>query len=174
MHCSEFQTVTAGKFKRTLTPTKRVTKEDLDKSKEELEEIFILFRDFVKQNRPKLDIEKVATGETWFGTDALERGLCDELKTADEVLMDFVDRGYNVFEVEYSPPEEIPGSLGDLLGPLGSKSPRTGGSLIRRFFRWIVQTVSDEITAELDTMDQSVEKKYLAQDTRADRFRARR
>jgi hypothetical protein len=62
--------------KRTITPTKKVTKEDFQKSKEDIEEVFGLFRDFVKANRPKLDIDKVATGETWFGTAALERKLC--------------------------------------------------------------------------------------------------
>jgi serine protease SohB len=62
--------------KRTLTPTKKVTKEDYQKSKQDIEEVFGLFRDFVKENRPKLDIDEVATGETWFGTAALERKLC--------------------------------------------------------------------------------------------------
>ena len=62
--------------KRTITPTKKVTKEDFQKSKQDIEEVFGLFRDFVKENRPKLDIDQVATGETWFGTAALERKLC--------------------------------------------------------------------------------------------------
>ena len=78
---SEFQTVTAGKYKRTLTPTKKVTKEDLEKSKEELEGVLLLFKDFVHQNRPSLDIDKVATGETWFGEEALKQGLCDAIAT---------------------------------------------------------------------------------------------
>jgi serine protease SohB len=69
----------SGCSKRTLTPTKKVTKEDFQKSKEDIEGVFNLFRDFVKENRPQLDIEKVATGETWFGTAALERGLCKPL-----------------------------------------------------------------------------------------------
>jgi serine protease SohB len=56
-----------------------VTKEDFQKSKEDIEGVFNLFRDFVQENRPQLDIEKVATGETWFGTAALERGLCKSL-----------------------------------------------------------------------------------------------
>jgi serine protease SohB len=62
--------------KRTLTPTKKVTKEDYQKSKDDIENVFGLFRDFVQENRPQLDIEQVATGETWFGTAALERRLC--------------------------------------------------------------------------------------------------
>ena len=65
--------MTAGKFKRTLTPTKKVTKEDLAKSKKDIEDVLILFKDFVAENRPALDIENVATGETWFGKDALSR-----------------------------------------------------------------------------------------------------
>ena len=55
--CSEFQTVTAGKFKRTLTPTKKVTKEDKKKSEEDIEQIFNLFKGWVGQNRPQLDID---------------------------------------------------------------------------------------------------------------------
>jgi len=43
-----------------------VTKEDFLKSKQDVEEILVLFRDFVAQQRPQLDIESVATGETWF------------------------------------------------------------------------------------------------------------
>ena len=58
----EFQTVTAGKYKRTITPTKRVTKEDFDKTKEDVEGILTLFKQFVHQNRPSLDIDDVATG----------------------------------------------------------------------------------------------------------------
>lgn len=63
---SQFQTVTAGKFKRTLTPTKKITKEDLAKSEEDIAEIFQLFKGWVAQNRPQLNIDEVATGETWY------------------------------------------------------------------------------------------------------------
>ncbi len=95
----EFQTITAGKFKRTVTPTKKITKEDIKKSEEDIADIFNLFKSFVKSQRPQLNIESVATGETWFGEDALARGLCDELGTADDVLLDFLDNGYDVYEV---------------------------------------------------------------------------
>ena len=107
----EFATITAGKYKRTVTPTKKITKEDLKKSTEDIQEIFNLFKGFVKSQRPQLDIEKVATGDTWFGEDALEKGLCDEIATADDVLLDFVDQGYDVYEVAYEPPPEIASGL---------------------------------------------------------------
>merc|ERR1712127_536119 len=79
----EFQTITAGKYKRTITPTKKTTAEDLKKSKEDIEDILSLFKVFVKENRPSLDIDKVATRETWFGQDVLDRNLCDEIRTKE-------------------------------------------------------------------------------------------
>jgi ClpP class serine protease len=162
---SEFQTVTAGKYKRTITPTKKVTKEDFKKSSEDVAEILELFSTFVKQNRPQLDMEKIATGETWFGTAALEKGLCDEIKTVDEVLTNFVDSGYNVYEVEYSPPPEIPGPFGQL-APAGSSND----SFIRKAVRSMVRFVVDEIKAEF--RGGSIENRYQAKDDSADRFRA--
>jgi len=100
----EFQTVTAGKFKRTLTPTKKVTKEDLAKSKKDIEDVLVLFKDFVAENRPALDIENVATGETWFGKDALSRNLVDKLKTSDDVLLDLLAGGAEIFSVQLKQP----------------------------------------------------------------------
>ena len=114
----EFQTVTAGDFKRTVTPTKKVTKEDLAKTESDIKEIFSLFKTFVKGQRPELDIEKVATGETWFGQDALDRHLCDELRTFDDVKLDLFEGGCEVLQVSYSPPPSTP--LEALLQPAGS------------------------------------------------------
>merc|ERR1712238_621138 len=62
----EFQTVTAGEFKRTITPFKKVTKEDLGKAKDDIAQILRLFKGYVAANRPSLNIDEVATGETWF------------------------------------------------------------------------------------------------------------
>jgi len=100
----EFQTVTAGKFKRTLTPTKKVTTEDLEKSKKDIEDVLVLFKGFVAENRPTLDIDNVATGETWFGKDALSRNLVDKLKTSDDVLLDLLSAGAEIFSVQLKQP----------------------------------------------------------------------
>jgi ClpP class serine protease len=165
--CSEFQTVTAGKFKRTLTPTKKVTKADLEKSKEDLEEVLGQFSGFVKKNRPSLDIEAVATGETWFGDAALERGLCDEIKTVDDVLLNYVDLGYNVYEVEYNPPQVVPEGLAQLF-PAGAQD----GSLVRRGIRWAVSAVVEEARSALDEKS-SISQRYMAKDDTSDRVQAR-
>ena len=90
-HGVDFEQVTAGKYKRTVTMFGKNTDEDRAKLKEELEEVHALFKDAVSKYRPELDLEKVATGEHWYGTSALERGLADELKTSDEVLKALAD-----------------------------------------------------------------------------------
>jgi signal peptide peptidase SppA len=107
----EFQTVTAGKFKRTLTPTKKIEKADVEKSKADIEDVLTLFKTFVKTQRPKLVIDDVATGETWFGADALKRDLCDELKTTDDVLLELLATGSEIFSVKYRPPQSGPAAL---------------------------------------------------------------
>lgn len=168
---SEFQTITAGKYKRTITPTKKVAPEDIKKSKEDIEEVLKLFKKFVKENRPSLDIEKVATGETWFGTDALDRNLCDEINTADDVITEFIDAGYNVFDVKYDPPPEKPEFAGLL--PIGVES--SGGSgLVSRAVRWLARTVAAEFKSEMDelTASQRPDRKYMMQDDSSERIRA--
>jgi len=85
-HGVDFEQVTAGKYKRTVTMFGENTDEDRAKLKEELEEVHTLFKDAVAKYRPELDLEKIATGEHWYGTRALELGLADELLTSDELL----------------------------------------------------------------------------------------
>ena len=60
--------------------------EDRANLKEELEDVHELFKSAVSQYRPNLDLEKVATGEHWYGSRALDMGLADEIKTSDEVI----------------------------------------------------------------------------------------
>jgi serine protease SohB len=110
-----FNTITAGKFKRTLTPTKKATKEDIDKTKQDIEQILVLFKNFVASNRPQLDIDNVATGETWFGPDALKNKLVDELVTADDKLLELRNVGCELLSVKYDDPRRRKGALGSLL-----------------------------------------------------------
>jgi serine protease SohB len=85
-HGVEFEQVTAGKYKRTVTMFGENTDEDRAKLKEELEDVHALFKEAVGKYRPDLDLEKVATGEHWYGTRALDLGLADEIRTSDELL----------------------------------------------------------------------------------------
>ena len=96
----DVEILTAGEYKRTLTLFGENTDKAREKFVDDLEDVHELFKDFVSDNRPQLDIEKVATGEAWFGKRALERDLVDELKTSDEYIVDCCsDR--DVFLVKY-------------------------------------------------------------------------
>ncbi len=83
----DFEQITAGKYKRTVTMFGENTDEDRAKLKEELEDVHTLFKAAISKYRPELDLDKVATGEHWYGTRALELGLADEIGTSDELLM---------------------------------------------------------------------------------------
>ncbi len=96
----DYEIVTAGKFKRTLTVFGENTEEGREKFKDQLEDIHILFKNFVSSNRPKLksNIEDVATGEYWFGEQCLEKNLIDHIKTSEDFLFQHKDK-YEIFEV---------------------------------------------------------------------------
>ena len=83
----DFEQFKAGEYKRTVTLFGETTDEDRKKMQSDIDETHDLFKEFVKQQRPSLDIDKVATGEHWFGTQALELGLVDVIKTSDDYLM---------------------------------------------------------------------------------------
>ena len=71
-----------------------------DKFQEELEDTHKLFKSFVTENRPQLEIEMVATGEHWYGTRALERKLIDIIQTSDDYLL-AASKDRDIFEVHY-------------------------------------------------------------------------
>lgn len=89
---------TAGEYKRTVTMFGENGDKEREKLRLELQETHELFRDFVSDNRPKLDIEKVSTGEHWYGKQALELNLVDELITSDEFLIKSLDE-FDIYEL---------------------------------------------------------------------------
>lgn len=96
----DFEQITAGDYKRTLTLFGKNTDKDREKFKEELEETHRLFKDFVKDSREQVDIDKIATGEHWYGKRAIELNLVDELITSDDYLTNSAKEA-DVFEVKY-------------------------------------------------------------------------
>ncbi|WP_368529133.1 protease SohB [Enterobacter cloacae] len=82
---------TAGQYKRTLTLLGENTEEGRQKFREDLNETHHLFKDFVHRMRPALDIEQVATGEHWYGTQAQEKGLVDDVGTSDDLLLNLME-----------------------------------------------------------------------------------
>ena len=99
-HGVDFEQISAGEHKRTVTMFGKNTDADREKLKEELEDVHALFKDAVSRYRPELDLDKVSTGEHWYGTRALELGLADEIKTSDELLLELsADR--DLYQVSY-------------------------------------------------------------------------
>lgn len=78
---------TAGQYKRTLTLLGENTEEGREKFREDLNETHQLFKGFVHSMRPSLDIDAVATGEHWYGVQAQEKGLVDEISTSDDLII---------------------------------------------------------------------------------------
>lgn len=99
-HDIDFELLTAGEYKRTLTMFGENTQKGREKFIEELEETHGLFKDFVSANRPTLDISRVATGEVWYGQHALQQGLVDELQTSDAFVQSRL-ANWDVFEVRF-------------------------------------------------------------------------
>jgi len=96
----DFEQVTAGRFKRTLTVFGKNTDEGREKLREEIEEVHALFKTQITSHRPQLDIEQVATGEYWYGTRALELELIDEIQTSDDFLAEAVAES-DLYRVAY-------------------------------------------------------------------------
>lgn len=137
-------TVTAGKYKRALTPTKKTEPEDIEKTKADLEDILKLFSGFVKKNRPSLNVSAVATGDTWFGPDALDVGLVDELGTLDDLILAYIQKGCDVVTIKTS----AGGSpLNQLLMAEDDVSPRiwAGGAGAARLFASVLHLVADAV-----------------------------
>jgi len=109
-HGVDFEQVTAGKYKRTVTMFGENTDEDRAKLKEDLEDVHSLFKAAVSRYRPDLDLDKVATGEHWYGTRALELGLADEIKTSDEVVAELIGER-ELFQVTYKVKQPLPKRL---------------------------------------------------------------
>ncbi len=107
----DFELHTAGDFKRTLTVFGENTDEGRQKFKEDLENIHRLFKEFVKKNRPQLDIDEVAQGEFWLGQDALEKKLVDRICTSDQYLLD-LSANADIYEVKYVVKKNVMSKLG--------------------------------------------------------------
>jgi serine protease SohB len=99
-HDVEFELLTAGEHKRTLTMFGENTEKGREKFIEELEETHQLFKEYVSTRRPQIDINKIATGEIWYGSRAKDIKLIDDIQTSDDYLVSRIEDA-DVFEVAY-------------------------------------------------------------------------
>ncbi|WP_447591050.1 protease SohB [Aquipseudomonas campi] len=110
-HDIDFEVLTAGEYKRTLTVFGENTEKGREKFQEDLEITHELFKDFVARYRPQLEMDEIATGEVWLGLAAQGKLLVDELKTSDEYLAERA-READLFQLHYAEKKSLPERFG--------------------------------------------------------------
>jgi len=125
----DLEQITAGEFKRTLTLFGENTDKAREKFRDEIEETHGLFKTFVSTQRPSLNIDLVATGEHWFATQAIDKGLIDVIKTSDDALLEQQSER-QIYKVKY----KVKKGLSDKLAlGLSSGVNKVGVSLLSKF-----------------------------------------
>ncbi len=134
-HDVDFELLTAGKHKRSLTMFGENNSDGRQQVQQELEDIHVLFKDWIAEFRPQLNLDEVADGRTWYGRRALEMGLVDALQTSDDWLLD-ASRDAELLQVRWRPQA----ALGD------------------RLQNWVAATLEQ---AAVRVLDRAVEREQL-------------
>lgn len=141
----DFEMYTAGQYKRTVTMFGENTAEGKAKFEQELQQTHILFKHFVEKYRPQLNVEKVATGEHWYGQDALDLNLVDKLQTSDEYLLSLLPQ-HDIYVIQT---RKKP-TLGE---KLGLQAAQMADSLIPAVMNKLVDSLSKANSSLLQIRD---------------------
>ena len=114
-HDVDVEMLTAGEYKRTLTMLGENTAAGRAKVQAQLDEMHGLFKAFIHEHRPDLDVEMVATGEYWQGVRAKELGLVDEIATSDDWLLARREEA-DLLALCWQPPNTVSGWVRRFLG----------------------------------------------------------
>jgi hypothetical protein len=100
----------------------------------------------------------------------------DEIKTVDEIILEHVESGYDVYEIKYKPPRKLQTTFDSLFQDEEeelSSGGGVGGGWIDSAVRWLVRRITTSVKRELlmdGSSTTSVEQRYLAKDDTADRI----
>ena len=132
-HGIDFELFKGGEYKRTVTVFGENTDADRAKLQQDIEDIHGIFKTFVTEQRPGLDVEQVATGEHWLGRRARELGLCDTLVTSDDYLLEADERA-ELVGVRYVAPKRLSTRLAESVAVLlgGAEDALRTGARDRR------------------------------------------
>ncbi len=114
-HDVDVKEYTAGEFKRTVSLLGEITPKGEEKFQQQLEETHVLFKSFVQKFRPHMNLPEVATGEYWYGEQAITKGLVDEIRTSDDYLMALADK-HQIIKVKFEQHESIGDKLSGIIG----------------------------------------------------------
>lgn len=115
-----FEQHTAGNYKRTVTMFGENTDEDRKKLNEQLEDIHVLFKDFITSQRKNVDIDKVSTGEYWYGKSALDLNLVDGIMTSDEYILSMRNK-FDIILIKYKPVKTLSDKISKFSSDLTKK-----------------------------------------------------
>lgn len=94
--------LTAGEYKRTVSLFGEISEKGKAKQLKDIEDMHKLFKEHVHANRSSLDVDKVSTGEYWYGIRAKELNLVDQILTSDDYIAQLLKDNKRVFKVEMS------------------------------------------------------------------------
>lgn len=121
-HDVDFKEYTAGEFKRTVTLFGEVTPKGEEKFVRQLEETHTLFKSFIHQFRPQLNLQLIATGEYWYGEQAIALGLIDKIQTSDDYVLEKIKEKKNIFEITYERRKSFSEKLSDMVASAAERS----------------------------------------------------
>ena len=98
----EWKTYTAGESKRDVGQFGKITPDAEKRHNKKLADIHMLFKKHIKTNRPQVNVDKIATGEVWTASEALNMKLVDNIKVSDEYVLEQIvtSNVYNVYTPE--------------------------------------------------------------------------
>ncbi len=133
-HNIGFEMFTAGEYKRTVTMFGENSDKDRAKYQEDINRIHQLFKDFIQKHRQDIDIDKIATGEFWFGVDAKTLNLVDDIMTSDAYLLQQMDK-HDVFLLQSYTEPTLAEKLGltEHLAVSGTKALQKASQMATRF-----------------------------------------
>ena len=99
-HHIDFEQITAGEYKRTMTLFGENDSKGRKKMQEDINETHTLFKNFIHENRAMVDLDKVANGEYWYGSQAIHLKLVDALQTSDDYLLKAA-HNCDIYQIEF-------------------------------------------------------------------------
>lgn len=120
-HHVDYEEMTSGEYKRTISFLGEITPKGRAKFQEQLEDTHELFKNWVKEYRPQLDLAQVATGEYWYGKRAQELNLIDDIQTSDEYIHSLLP-AKRVFKIKFNPRKKLAEKISEAFGDAATKA----------------------------------------------------
>ena len=117
-HNVDFEQLTAGEYKRTLTMLGKNTDKDRAKAQADVDEIQVLFKNHITKFRPIVEIDKVATGEHWFASQCIAKNLVDKIQTSSDYLLEHAAE-YNIYTLAIKHKQKLSKKLANNMSSAG-------------------------------------------------------